>query len=185
MNRDLMPLVADIVSSHVSSHAVSREGLAQAIKSVYTALNSLAAETHGTSGSANSPEFDRRVPKSESAVPIEKSIFPDYIICLEDGKKLKMLKRHLQASYNMTPQDYRARWGLPHSYPMTAPNYAERRSVLARAGGLGTQTYARSAGEAREGRRQGPSEEDYGLTRSKYPPAKPGAPLRCSATHGH
>ena len=136
MNRDLMPLVADIVSSHVSSHAVSREGLAQAIKSVYTALNSLAAETHGTSGSADSPEFDRRVPKSESAVPIEKSIFPDYIICLEDGKKLKMLKRHLQASYNMTPQDYRARWGLPHSYPMTAPNYAERRSVLARAGGL-------------------------------------------------
>jgi predicted transcriptional regulator len=137
MNRELMPLVADIVSSHVSSHAVSREGLAQAIKSVYTTLSSLAAETRGASGSADPLEFNVRVPKREPAVPIEKSVFPDYIICLEDGKKLKMLKRHLQASYNMTPQDYRARWGLPNNYPMTAPNYAERRSVLAKASGLG------------------------------------------------
>jgi predicted transcriptional regulator len=139
MNRDLMPLVANIVSSHVSGHAVSREGLAQAIKSVYTTLNSLAVETRGTSGSAGSPEFDFRVLQREPAVPIEKSIFPDYIICLEDGKKLKMLKRHLQAFYNITPQEYRARWGLPHNYPMTAPNYAERRSVLARAAGLGVK----------------------------------------------
>jgi predicted transcriptional regulator len=136
MNRDLMPLVADIVSSHASSNAVSREGLAQAIKSVYATLKSLAAETRGTSD-PDDLQSNMRVPEHAPAVPIERSVFPDYIICLEDGKKLKMLKRHLQASYSMTLEEYRGRWGLPHNYPMTAPNYAERRSALAKASGLG------------------------------------------------
>ena len=75
--------------------------------------------------------------KPQPAVPVKKSVFPDFIICLEDGKKLKMLKRHLQTSYGLTPAQYREKWGLPHDYPMVAPSYAERRSVLAKTIGLG------------------------------------------------
>jgi predicted transcriptional regulator len=75
--------------------------------------------------------------KPQPAVPIKKSVFPTYIVCLEDGKKLKMLKRHLKTAYNMDPDEYRQRWGLPHDYPMVAPNYAEQRSSLAKAHGLG------------------------------------------------
>src|SRR6202140_3634887 len=76
-------------------------------------------------------------PRSEPAVPIKKSVFPDYIVCLEDGKKLKMLKRHLQNAYGMTGDEYRAKWGLPANSPLVAPNYAERRSALAESIGLG------------------------------------------------
>ncbi len=79
-----------------------------------------------------------RLEKAQPAVPVRKSVFPDYIVCLEDGKRLKMLKRHLSTSYNMTPEQYRAKWGLDGSYPMVAPNYAERRSELAKQIGLGT-----------------------------------------------
>ena len=78
--------------------------------------------------------------RQKPAVPVKKSIFPDYIVCLEDGKKLKMLKRHLKTAYNMSPEEYRKRWGLPSDYPMVAPNYAKHRSILAKEIGLGTKS---------------------------------------------
>jgi predicted transcriptional regulator len=81
--------------------------------------------------------------RPEPAVPVLKSVFPDYIVCLEDGRKLKMLKRHLMSAFNLTPQQYRQRWGLPASYPMVAPNYARQRSSLAKKIGLGTAPRAR------------------------------------------
>ena len=91
------------------------------------------------SGNLDAPESAPAAPveKAQPAVPIRKSVFPDYIICLEDGKKLKMLKRYLRARYNMSPDEYRAKWGLPADYPMTAPNYAARRSEFAKKFGLG------------------------------------------------
>lgn len=81
--------------------------------------------------------------RPEPAVPVKKSVFPDYIVCLEDGKKMKLLKRHLQTAYNMTPQEYRERWGLPIDYPMVAPGYAERRSAIAKSAGLGKKRPAK------------------------------------------
>jgi len=124
-NPDLLDLVANIVSAHVARNAVTPEALPGVIKSVYTVLSGLGTE-------APPP-----VEKLEPVVPIKKSVFPDYIICLEDGKKLQMLKRHLSASYGMTPEEYRARWSLPRDYPMVAPKYAARRSALAKEIGLG------------------------------------------------
>ncbi len=119
---DLLAYAAQIVSAHVSHNAVSSGALPAVIQSVYDALSELAApEPAGT----------------QPAVPGEKSVFPGYIICLEDGKKLKMLKRHLKTAYGLTPEAYRKRWGLPRDYPMTAPNYAAHRSALAKSSGLG------------------------------------------------
>jgi predicted transcriptional regulator len=123
-NPDLLDLVASIVSAHVAHSAVTPEALPDVIRSVYATLNSLGSEVPA-------------VEKPEPAVPVKRSVFPDYIICLEDGKKLKMLKRHLSASYGMTPEEYRTRWSLPHDYPMVAPNHAARRSALAKEIGLG------------------------------------------------
>jgi predicted transcriptional regulator len=116
---------AQIVSAHVSNNSVQSSDLPALIQQVYTALTTL--------GSAPAQAAE----KPEPAVPVKKSVFPDYIVCLEDGKKLKMLKRHLMTSYNLTPDAYRERWGLPSSYPMVAPSYAERRSALAKSIGLG------------------------------------------------
>jgi predicted transcriptional regulator len=121
---------AQIVSAHVSNNSVQSSDLPALIQQVYTALTTL--------GSAPAQAAE----KPEPAVPVRKSVFPDYIICLEDGKKLKMLKRHLQASYNLTPDAYRERWGLPSNYPMVAPSYAERRSALAKSIGLGRKPAA-------------------------------------------
>jgi len=118
--------VSDIVAAYVGNHQIAVLEVPVLIQSVYDTLTRLTA-------GAVEPE----APPLEPAVPIKKSVLPEYIICLEDGKKLKMLKRHLRISYNMTPQEYRAKWGLPDSYPMTAPGYAERRSTLAKANGLG------------------------------------------------
>jgi predicted transcriptional regulator len=123
----LATLTADIVSAHVSNNSVSAGELPALISSVYTSLSGLGAAP----ASAEKP--------GEPAVPIRSSIKPDYIVCLEDGKKLKMLKRHLMTHYQMTPEQYRARWGLPSDYPMVAPNYAETRRTLALAIGLGKQ----------------------------------------------
>jgi predicted transcriptional regulator len=137
MSRDLLPLVAKIVSSHASGNSVTSQNLTEAIRSVYATLNGL---TNGTTAKPSGPsESIARSPGLEPVVPIEKSVFPDYIICLEDGKQLTMLKRHLRTSYNMTPEEYRERWGLPSNYPMTAPNYIKRRSEIAREIGLGRQ----------------------------------------------
>jgi predicted transcriptional regulator len=118
--------VSDIVAAYVGNHQITALEVPKLIQSVHDALTRLTV-------GAVEPE----APPQEPAVPIKKSVFPDYIICLEDGKKLKMLKRHLRISYNMSPQEYRAKWGLPASYPMTAPRYTEHRSSLAKAIGLG------------------------------------------------
>jgi len=123
---ELLTLTADIVASHVSNNGVPVSELPQLIQQVYATLAALGKET------APAPE------RPEPAVAIRKSVTPDFIICLEDGKKLKMLKRHLKTAYNMTPEQYRERWGLPADYPMVAPRYAEQRRELAKKIGLGT-----------------------------------------------
>lgn len=119
-----LQLTTEVVSSHVSNNKVSPSDLPKLIREVYSALSSVERQS-GEQG------------KPEPAVPIKKSVQPDHIICLEDGMKLKMLKRHLKTAYNMTPDEYRARWDLPSDYPMVAPNYAKQRSRLAKKIGLG------------------------------------------------
>lgn len=124
---DLLALTTEIVSAFVSNNTVAAAEIPAIIEQVFKTLSNV----DGTaSASADRPQ---------PAVPIKRSVMPDYIICLEDGKKLKMLKRHLKTAYNMTPEEYRERWGLPADYPMVAPNYAQRRSKLAKDIGLGTK----------------------------------------------
>lgn len=123
----LLELTSDIVSSYVSNNAVALEEISPLINQVFKSLSNAGVEGLSIE--------DRPQP----AVPIKRSITPDHLICLEDGKKLKMLKRHLKTAYNMTPDQYRERWGLPADYPMVAPNYAEKRSKLAKDIGLGTR----------------------------------------------
>lgn len=126
----LITLTADIVSAHVSNNSVSVADLPTLIDRVYGAL----AKT--------STPVDVEPSKPTPAVPIRSSVKPDYLVCLEDGKKMTMLKRHLATSYNLTPDEYRAKWGLPKDYPMVAPNYSERRRNLARSFGLGRKPAA-------------------------------------------
>ena len=122
-------LAADIVSAFVSNNSVPAAELPALIGSVHQALNTL------TNGAAQQPAEQQKQP----AVSIKKSVQPDYIVCLEDGKKFKSLKRHLRTVYNLTPEQYRAKWGLRPDYPMVAPNYAEARSRLAKQMGLGAR----------------------------------------------
>ena len=125
---DLRSLTAEIVAAYLSRNDVAPDVLPGLIRSVHSALTVPAA-----------PEAQ----VEDAPVPVvnpKKSVFPDYIICLEDGKKLKMLRRHLKTAYNMTPEEYRVRWGLPSEYPMVAPSYSEKRSSLAREIGLGSTT---------------------------------------------
>ena len=128
--QELLTLTAEIVAAHVSNNSVALGDLPQLIHSVYQTLSG--------AGDANAA-----APRPQPAVQIKKSVTPDYIVCLEDGRKLKMLKRHLKTAYNMTPEQYRERWGLAHDYPMVAPNYAKQRSQLARDLGLGTKAKRR------------------------------------------
>ena len=123
----LITLTSDIVAAHVSNNSVAVSDVATLIQNVHAALSGLATP-------AVAPEV-----KPEPAVSVRSSIKPDYIIFLEDGKKLKMLKRHLMTHYNMTPDEYRQKWGLNADYPMVAPNYAEQRRTLAKKIGLGTK----------------------------------------------
>ena len=123
---ELMRLGADIVAAYVGRNAVAAEAVPEIIRSVYGALEGL------SKGPAPAP-----AEKPRPAVPVGRSIQHDYIICLEDGKKLKMLKRYLRSRYDMSPEDYRRRWGLPPDYPMVAPAYAARRSDFAKQIGLG------------------------------------------------
>jgi predicted transcriptional regulator len=122
-------LAADIVAAYVSKNAVATTELPILIGTIHAALATAA------SGASQPQESEKLVP----AVPIKKSITPDAIICLEDGKSFKSLKRHLQTKYGLTPEEYRTKWGLPHDYPMVAPNYATARSNLAKQMGLGQQ----------------------------------------------
>lgn len=123
---EMLELTTEIVAAHVGNNAVPLADLPNLIHEVYRTLMSIGPDT----------ELQDR-PKP--AVPVKKSVTPDYIICLEDGKKLKMLKRHLKTAYGMTPEEYRERWGLPADYPMVAPSYAHHRSNLAKQIGLGTR----------------------------------------------
>lgn len=139
-HQELIALTADIVSSHVTNNTVAVGDLPQLIRNVHDALAGLATP-------APEPEVEL-VP----AVSIRSSVKPDYIVCLEDGKKLKMLKRHLMTSYGLTPDVYRAKWGLPADYPMVAPNYAAARSSLAKSLGLGRKAAAAEAAAKPRGR---------------------------------
>ena len=125
---DLIDMAADIVSAYVGNNIVTPGDMPSLIQRIYNALEELNAgeASHGT--------------KLEPAVSIRKSVTPDYIICLEDGKKFKSLKRHLRTHYNLTPEDYRRKWDLPRDYPMVAPNYAQARSNLAKKMGLGQKS---------------------------------------------
>ena len=133
----------EIVSAHISNNNVAQSDLPDLIQSVYQTLEKLA-----TGQSTQKEE------KPTPAVPIRKSVQPDYIVCLEDGKKLKMLKRYIKRSYNLTPEEYRQRWGLPSDYPMTAPNYAAERSRLAKEIGLGRKAEEPPKTKPASGRRK-------------------------------
>lgn len=128
----LLRMTADVVAAYVSNNSLPTAQLPDFIASIYTSLRTLDHKPDSGEIGALKP-----------AVPIRKSITPDYLVCLEDGKKLKMLKRHLRSTYDMTPDAYRAKWGLPSDYPMVAPKYAEQRSAFAKKIGLG-----RSGGRA-------------------------------------
>ncbi|MFW2854028.1 MucR family transcriptional regulator [Sphingomonas sp. TX0543] len=129
----LITLTADIVAAHVTNNSVAVSDLPSLIRNVHEALSGL--------GKTDAPAETRQEP----AVSVRASIKPDYIVCLEDGKKLKMLKRHLMTHYQMTPADYRTKWNLPADYPMVAPNYAEQRRTLAKSIGLGRKPRTASA----------------------------------------
>jgi predicted transcriptional regulator len=124
--QDLVEMAADIVSAYVSANSVAAQDIPALIRTVHAALKEVSGAGPALAESAQEP-----------AIAIKKSVTPDYIICLEDGKKFKSLKRHLRTRYSMTPDDYRSKWGLPHDYPMVAPNYAKERSNLAKRMGLG------------------------------------------------
>ena len=137
----LIELTADIVSAHVSKNNVAVGDVPTLIANVHSALSGL--------GRAAEPVPEKREP----AVSIRASVKPDYIVCLEDGKKLKMLKRYIMTNYNMTPDQYREKWGLPHDYPMVAPNYTQKRSELAKQIGLGRNNKTTSRAAKAAGRR--------------------------------
>lgn len=131
LSETLITLTSDIVAAHVSNNSVTVDDLTSLISNVYGALAGL--------GKA-SPAVEEKL---EPAVSVRSSVKPDYIVCLEDGKKLKMLKRHLMTHYNLTPEQYRQRWSLPSDYPMVAPNYAAKRRELAKKIGLGRKPGAK------------------------------------------
>lgn len=129
---ELLRMTTDVVSAYLGNNTVAASQISEVISTVHEALTRLNTET-------GEPEAEPAKP----AVPIRRSITPEYIICLEDGKRLKMLKRHLRTTYNMTPEEYRAKWGLPADYPMVAPNYAAQRSEFAKKIGLGRNAVKR------------------------------------------
>ena len=165
----LLGLTADIVASHVANNNVATNDLPSLISNVYSALS-------GLNSAAPSKQ-----PEQEPAVSIRSSIKPDYLVCLEDGKKLKMLKRHLMTHYQMTPSDYRAKWKLPADYPMVAPNYAAQRRKLAHDIGLGRK--AAPAPKAAAPAKAAPAAAKAEAAPAKASPAKaaPAAPKAKSA----
>ncbi|CAI9122255.1 MucR family transcriptional regulator [Brytella acorum] len=156
----ILQLTADIVTTFVAHNSASSEDLFTLIRTVYDALSVKGEET---------PNTIERVP----AVPVKKSVFPDYIICLEDGKKMTMLKRHLAKAYGLTPDQYRERWKLPPDYPMTAPDYTARRSQIARDTGLGYKIVKGTPGE----RVESPEMVDD-IVVTKIPPRRRGRPKK-------
>ena len=140
---DLVELTAEIVSAYVGANVMPASEIPQVIETVYRSLK-------GLDGLAEVSDSEPRAP----AVPVKRSITNEFIICLEDGKKFKSLRRHLRTRYNMTPEEYRAKWGLPHDYPMVAPNYAQARSDLAKRMGLGKKAPASVRAKAVKPRRE-------------------------------
>ncbi|AZO63225.1 transcriptional regulator [Mesorhizobium sp. M1A.F.Ca.IN.022.06.1.1] len=130
---DILELTAEVVSAYVQKNAVPANGLPDLIASVNSALSAI--------GKPSQPAKTELIP----AVSPKRSVFPDYIVCLEDGKKFKSLKRHLNVHYGLTPEDYRAKWGLARDYPMVAPNYAAQRSALAKSSGLGRKAAVKAS----------------------------------------
>jgi len=126
---NFVEIAADIVSAYVSKNSIPASELPELLAKVHGSLTSIAG------GQAKTEQAEPKTP----AVPVKKSVTPDFVICLEDGKKFKSLKRHLRTTYNLSPAEYRAKWDLPHDYPMVAPNYAKARSELAKQMGLGQQ----------------------------------------------
>jgi predicted transcriptional regulator len=137
-NIDILALTTKIVSAHVSNNHVDKESLPSLIQEVYHALTKM--------GSGSESEILLKNFTLVPPVPVENSVFPDYLVCLEDGKPVKMLRRYLKRMYNMTPEDYRRKWGLPSDYPMVAENYSIRRSALAKQSGLGKHRLAEKHG---------------------------------------
>lgn len=124
---DILRMTSDVAAAYLGNHNVSAKDVPAVINTIYKALCDLGP------GEARQPKPQA----TKAAVPVKRSVTPDYLVCLEDGKKLKMLKRHLRTNYDMTPEEYRAKWGLPPDYPMVAPNYAAQRSAFAKKIGLG------------------------------------------------
>ena len=137
---DILMLTAKIVSAHVANNAIAAEAMPSLIKSVYNSLTAVG-------------EVEVKAEAQAPAVPVKKSVFPEFIICLEDGKRMKLLKRHLKTSYNLTPDEYRTKWGLPRDYPMVASIYAAHRSTLAKKFGLGIPRVGEPAVEKLPARR--------------------------------
>ncbi len=123
---EILRMTADVVAAYLGNNSLPAAQIPEVINAVY-----------GTLRKVNGATEENQSRPQKAAVPIRRSVTPDYIICLEDGKKLKMLKRHLRTVYNMTPDEYRAKWGLPSDYPMVAPNYSKQRSAFAKKIGLG------------------------------------------------
>jgi predicted transcriptional regulator len=128
---DILKLAVNVVSAYVSQNSLPASQIPELIQTTFQTLNSLDAKAE-----------DPKTETAKPAVSVKKSVTPDYLVCLEDGKKLKMLKRHLRTNYDMTPEEYRVKWGLPVDYPMVAPNYAQQRSDFAKKIGLGRKSGA-------------------------------------------
>ena len=137
-DEDLLRMTTEVVAAYVGNNSLTTAQLPEVINAVYASLKQLDGKLP-----------DSRAEPLRPAVPVRKSVTPDYLVCLEDGKKLKMLKRHLRSTYNLTPDEYRAKWQLPPDYPMVAPNYAEQRSEFAKKIGLGRGTGRRKPPAAR------------------------------------
>jgi predicted transcriptional regulator len=137
--QELLKMTAEVASAYVSNNSLPASQLSEMIRAIHDSLSTLSGGTVAKAEGAPTP-----------AVPVKKSITPDYIVCLEDGKKLKMLKRHLRTTYNMTPDEYRTRWGLAADYPMVAPNYAAQRSAFAKQIGLGRGAGAKGRRSAKK-----------------------------------
>ena len=149
--QDLSALTAEVVTAYVSNHNLRPDDLPGLITEIHIALKRAPAAFS-----------QRNPPPQEPAVPLNKAIMPDYVVCLEDGKKFKSLKRHLSGVHGLTPEDYRAKWGLPRGYPMAAPNYSKSRSALAKQLGLGRKAPAGAAGPSER-----PSEHKTASARRK------------------
>jgi predicted transcriptional regulator len=145
-DEDRLALVADVAGSYLRQNAVGVDQIAKVVANVSKALDAAARELAGESAVASAPApADKPTP----AVPVKRSVQRDYIICLEDGARVRTLKRHLMAAHGLTPDQYRAKWSLPRDYPVTAPEYSERRSTMAKTLGLGTKR------AAKKGRKRG------------------------------